>query len=60
MFYRLPNTKSGGSGLGLSIVKGFIEAHKGRIELISTEGIGSKFIIQLPVQTSYINKLNNE
>ena len=32
-FYRLPNTKTGGSGLGLSIVKGFVEAHKGKITL---------------------------
>jgi two-component system sensor histidine kinase KdpD len=60
MFYRLPNTKSGGSGLGLSIVKGFIEAHHGEIELISKEMVGSIFIIRLPVETSYINKLNNE
>lgn len=60
MFYRLPNTKSGGSGLGLSIVKGFIEAHKGKIELQSAEGCGSKFIIQLPVEISYVNKLHNE
>src|SRR5690242_11030366 len=32
-FYRLPNTKTGGSGLGLSIVKGFAEAQKGRVTL---------------------------
>lgn len=60
MFYRLPNTKSGGSGLGLSIVKGFIEAHKGKIELISTVGLGSTFIIKLPVESSYVNKLHHE
>lgn len=60
MFYRVPNTKSGGSGLGLSIVKGFIEAHKGKIELISTEGHGSTFIIKLPVEFSYVNKLHHE
>lgn len=60
MFYRLPNTKSGGTGLGLSIVKGFIEAHHGTIELISKEAVGSIFIIRLPVETSYLNKLNNE
>ena len=60
MFYRLPHTKSGGSGLGLSIVKGFIEAHHGKIELISKEAVGSIFVIKLPVETSYINKLNNE
>jgi two-component system, OmpR family, sensor histidine kinase KdpD len=60
MFYRLPMHKTGGSGLGLSIVKGFIEAHKGTIQLISEEGNGSEFIIKLPVETSYVNKINND
>jgi two-component system sensor histidine kinase KdpD len=60
MFYRLPMHKTGGSGLGLSIVKGFIEAHKGTIKLISEEGNGAEFIIKIPVETSYINKMNND
>ena len=60
MFYRLPIHKTGGSGLGLSIVKGFIEAHKGSIQLISEEANGSEFIIKLPVETSYLNKINND
>jgi len=60
MFYRLPMHKTGGSGLGLSIVKGFIEAHKGTIVLISEEGNGAEFLIKLPVETSYLNKINND
>jgi two-component system sensor histidine kinase KdpD len=60
MFYRLPMHKTGGSGLGLSIVKGFIEAHKGTINLISEEGNGAEFVIKLPVETSYLNKINND
>ena len=60
MFYRLPMHKTGGSGLGLSIVKGFIEAHQGTIKLISEEGNGAEFIIKLPVETSYLNKINND
>jgi two-component system sensor histidine kinase KdpD len=60
MFYRLPMHKAGGSGLGLSIVKGFIEAHKGTILLISKEGKGSEFVIKLPVETSYLNKISND
>ena len=60
MFYRLPFNKTGGSGLGLSIVKGFVEAHKGIVSLISQEGSGSTFILRLPLESSYLNKINNE
>lgn len=37
-----------GSGLGLNIVKSFIEMQGGEIKLISEEGKGSEFIILLP------------
>ena len=45
-FYRVDKSRSrsqGGSGLGLSIVKHIIEAHKQTINVRSTEGIGSTF-----------------
>jgi len=38
-----------GSGLGLSIVYGIIEKHKGKIEVESAPGKGTEFIILLPV-----------
>jgi signal transduction histidine kinase len=56
-FYRVGdplvhNTK--GSGLGLSLVRHIVEAHKGAVAVESTPGKGSKFIISLPVQNSEI------
>lgn len=39
-----------GSGIGLAIVKSLVEMHNGYINLISEEGRGSEFIIELPVK----------
>lgn len=39
-----------GTGLGLSISYGIIEKHHGKIEVESTPGSGTEFIIKLPLQ----------
>ena len=39
-----------GTGLGLSITYSIIEEHHGSIEVNSTPGQGSEFIISLPLQ----------
>jgi signal transduction histidine kinase len=38
-----------GSGIGLSLTKLFVELHKGKISVESEEGVGSEFIVELPV-----------
>jgi len=51
-FYRVDNPltrSSTGSGLGLSIAKGHVEAHGGEIWLESEVGKGSKFFFTLPL-----------
>jgi signal transduction histidine kinase len=42
------STRSKGMGLGLSIVKGIIDAHRGRISEVGEAGVGAKFRILLP------------
>ncbi|WBW98282.1 sensor histidine kinase [Oceanirhabdus sp. W0125-5] len=46
-----------GSGIGLSLVRELVELHKGKIDLISEEGIGTKFIIELPVDDKELNDI---
>ena len=41
-----------GTGLGLSVVHGIVEAHKGKIIVNSVPGKGSKFEILLPIKGS--------
>jgi two-component system sensor histidine kinase KdpD len=47
-FYRVPNSRTGGTGLGLSLVKGFVEAQGGRVAVENRAGGGASFTIRLP------------
>lgn len=47
-FYRGANASAGGSGLGLTIARGFIEAHGGTITVQNRPGGGALFSLRLP------------
>jgi len=50
-FYRVDESRaraSGGSGIGLTIVREIVRAHGGTIEVKSSRGSGSEFVVHLP------------
>lgn len=56
-FYRTDDARSrveGGMGLGLSIVKEFVEAHGGAIDVASEPGRGTVFAVTLPCEGSSV------
>jgi two-component system phosphate regulon sensor histidine kinase PhoR len=59
-FYRVDKARSrsqGGTGLGLAIVKHIVMSFGGTINVESTVGEGSKFTVNIPINTE--NKLND-
>lgn len=53
-FYRADesrNRSSGGSGIGLAIVRQLVEIHGGRVEVASVLGQGSRFFVYLPIDS---------
>jgi signal transduction histidine kinase len=58
-FYRVSNGlvhDVKGSGLGLSLVRHIVEAHKGKILLESEVGKGTRFFIYLPIEPETANQ----
>lgn len=50
-FYRadsVRNSKTGGTGLGLSIAKWIVDKHHGYYDIISREGLGTRFSVVFP------------
>lgn len=50
-FYRADSAReegAEGSGLGLSIAKWIVDAHNGTIEVLSREGVGTRFTVRIP------------
>lgn len=59
-FYRVNSSKSGGLGLGLSIVKGLVEAHKGSISAGNSPEGGAVFTILIPTEKTDIKEINTD
>jgi len=56
-FYRTDksrNKNSGGTGLGMSILKKIVDIHKGKIEIESTENIGTIITISFPMKNNFL------
>jgi signal transduction histidine kinase/ligand-binding sensor domain-containing protein/DNA-binding response OmpR family regulator len=49
-FYQTDSSKSGGSGIGLSLVNEYVKLHDGTAEVVDNIGGGSVFIITIPIR----------
>lgn len=53
--FRPGKHRRSGSGLGLYLSRRIVEAHSGKIKVVSTAGKGSKFVVQLPAKAEHLS-----
>ena len=51
LFEPFHTTKSGGSGLGLAVVRRIVDGHGGRVEVVNRDGGGAAAAIRLPASS---------
>lgn len=59
-FHQLSNARTGGIGLGLSIAKGFVEAHGGTITAQNNPGGGAQINISIPADNTFQSLTDHE
>ncbi len=59
-FYRVPGSPAGGTGIGLAIVRGFIEAHGGEVRASCPHGSGLCITMDIPVPSADAISLDEE
>ncbi|UBM58704.1 helix-turn-helix domain-containing protein [Marinilongibacter aquaticus] len=50
------STVENSTGIGLDIARGFVNLHKGSISVQSQKGVGSNFIVRLPLGSAHIDE----
>lgn len=60
-FYEIPTQRNygrytTGTGIGLAIAKSVVDLHQGRIEVESKRGLGSTFVVSLPIGNAHLSE----
>jgi K+-sensing histidine kinase KdpD len=59
-FFRVDNSRTGGLGLGLSIVKGLVDAHKGTVKAENLKTGGAGFTVSIPTEITDMKEIKLE